>query len=120
MPRGRARPRSPPMPPVRACRAARNGCREASLTPRWTSPDPYEIRKFRRLMSFPEQWATVASGWKRSNWRAVMGHAEATGAVESAMRGVDRRTVGEKRLFRKFRDEGDESARERLVERFMP
>ena len=49
-----------------------------------------------------------------------MGHAEAVGAVESARRGIDRRTLDEQRLFRSYRDEGDESARERLVERFMP
>jgi RNA polymerase sigma-B factor len=49
-----------------------------------------------------------------------MGHAVAAGAAESARRGVDRRTLEEQRLFCRYRDEGDNSARERLVERFMP
>jgi RNA polymerase sigma-B factor len=52
---------------------------------------------------------------------ADMGHVVAAGvAVETAGQAADRRALGEKRLFSRYRDEGDAAARERLVERFMP
>jgi RNA polymerase sigma-B factor len=41
-------------------------------------------------------------------------------AVESATRAVDFRALGERRLFRRYRDGHDEKARDKLVERFMP
>jgi RNA polymerase sigma-B factor len=49
-----------------------------------------------------------------------MGQALAVEAVESARRAADRRAVGERRLFCRYRDGGDELAREELVARFMP
>ncbi len=49
-----------------------------------------------------------------------MGTAVAAEAVESATREVERRALSERRLFRRYREEGDESARDQIVERFMP
>jgi RNA polymerase sigma-B factor len=49
-----------------------------------------------------------------------MGQAVAVGAVESARWAADRRTISERRLFSRYRDEEDELAREEIVARFMP
>ena len=49
-----------------------------------------------------------------------MGQAVAAEAVDSAWRKADRRAISERRLFSRYRDEGDESARAQIVERFMP
>jgi RNA polymerase sigma-B factor len=49
-----------------------------------------------------------------------MGHAVAVDAVEAERRTVDGRALSEQRLFRRYREQGDEVARERLVARFMP
>jgi RNA polymerase sigma-B factor len=49
-----------------------------------------------------------------------MGQVVAAEAVESARRTIYRRELGERRLFCRYRDAGDESAREEIVERFMP
>jgi RNA polymerase sigma-B factor len=49
-----------------------------------------------------------------------MGNAVAADAVVSARRTVDARSLSERRLFRRYREHGDEVARERLVARFMP
>lgn len=49
-----------------------------------------------------------------------MGQAVAAEAVDSARRSAGRRAVSERRLFRRFRDERDEAARDQIVERFMP
>jgi RNA polymerase sigma-B factor len=49
-----------------------------------------------------------------------MGQAVAAAAVESAMRTADRRTLSERRLFCRYRDQGDGAAREELAARFMP
>jgi RNA polymerase sigma-B factor len=49
-----------------------------------------------------------------------MGNVVAAEAFESARRTPDARALSERRLFRRYREEGDESARDRLIERFMP
>jgi RNA polymerase sigma-B factor len=49
-----------------------------------------------------------------------MGQAVVTEAVESARRTADRRAVSERRLFCRYRDDGDEAARDQIVARFMP
>jgi RNA polymerase sigma-B factor len=49
-----------------------------------------------------------------------MGQAVAAEAIESARQTADRRALSERQLFCRYRDEGDESAREEIVERFMP
>ena len=49
-----------------------------------------------------------------------MGNAVAVESVESARRVADGRALNEQRLFRRYREHGDEVARERLVARFMP
>jgi RNA polymerase sigma-B factor len=49
-----------------------------------------------------------------------MGNAVAAEAVVSARRTVDARVLSEGRLFRGYREHGDEVAREMLVARFMP
>jgi RNA polymerase sigma-B factor len=49
-----------------------------------------------------------------------MGVAVAEVTVEAVARTVDRRALSERRLFRRFKEEGDEAAREQIVARFMP
>ena len=49
-----------------------------------------------------------------------MGQVVAAEDVESARRTIHRREVGERRLFCRYREAGDESARGEIVERFMP
>jgi RNA polymerase sigma-B factor len=49
-----------------------------------------------------------------------MGVAVAEVAAQAATHAVDRRALSERRLFCRYRDEGDEAAREQIVARFMP
>jgi RNA polymerase sigma-B factor len=58
--------------------------------------------------------------WVNAATEGTMGQAVATGAVEPARRTADRRAVSERRLFCRYRDQGDEAAREEIVERFLP
>jgi RNA polymerase sigma-B factor len=49
-----------------------------------------------------------------------MGQAAAAEAIVPARRTADRRAVSERRLFRRYRDERDDAARDEIVERFIP